>query len=519
MVRPHTPLALIILDGWGYREAASFNAIAAANTPNWDRFWQQYPHTLISGSGLDVGLPEGQMGNSEVGHLNIGAGRVVFQDFTRIEQDIANGTFFDNPVLIKAVQRAAANNKAVHILGLLSPGGVHSHERHIQSMCELAVRQGAKALYVHAFLDGRDTPPQSAKASLEAMQEKLTALGCGRIASIIGRYYAMDRDQRWERVQAAYELLTAAQADYYADSAVAGLEQAYARGETDEFVRATAIADNGHYVTMADGDAVIFMNYRSDRARELSRAFTAPQFAHFPRTALQLGAYVTLTQYAEDILSEIAYPPQSLNNVLGEYLAQLGYKQLRIAETEKYAHVTFFFNGGREAPYTGEERKLIPSPKVATYDLQPEMSAYELTASLVEAIESRDYDVIVCNYANPDMVGHTGDFKAAVKAIEVIDECLGKVAAALQSVGGEAVITADHGNAECMRDIISEQPHTAHTHEPVPFIYLGRSALITKASGTLADVAPTLLHILGLPQPPEMTGKSLLRIDTANADW
>lgn len=509
----YLPLALIILDGWGYREEKAFNAIAAANTPNWQRFWQHHPHALLSGSGLDVGLPPGQMGNSEVGHLNIGAGRVVYQDFTRIEQDLNQGGFFDNAALKQAVNTAINKGKAVHILGLLSPGGVHSHERHIHAMAELTAKLGCKRLYIHAFLDGRDTPPKSAMASIMAMEQKLASLGQGQIASLIGRYYAMDRDKRWERIQAAYELLTEAKADYHATSATAGLEMAYARGETDEFVKATAIAPDGNFISIDNDDVIIFMNYRADRARELTQAFTDKDFTHFQRQRFpRIAEYVTLTQYAVDMGTRIAYPPQQLNNVLGEYLAEQGFKQLRAAETEKYGHVTFFFNGGREEPYTGEQRILIPSPKVATYELQPEMSAYQLTAALVAAIESKQYQFIVCNFANPDMVGHTGDFAAAVKAIEVIDDCLGQLVDALQAVGGEAIITADHGNAECMRDVQTKQPHTAHTNEPVPFLYIGRPAEMAFASGVLADVAPSILHILGLPQPTAMTGKSLLRL-------
>lgn len=513
MSQAHLPLVLMILDGWGYREDVQDNAIANAHLPHWQALWQQYPHTLICGSGLEVGLPNGQMGNSEVGHLNIGAGRVVYQDFTRIEQALENGDFFANPVLTAAVKLAALNNKAVHILGLLSPGGVHSHERHIHAMAQMAATQGVEKLYLHAFLDGRDTPPQSAMPSLQAMEQKFLSLGCGRIASIIGRYYAMDRDQRWERVQPAYELLTQAQAAYGASSATEALQMAYARGETDEFVQATVIAAEQDSAIMADGDVIIFMNYRSDRARELTRAFTNPDFNYFPRQKLlKLGQFVTLTQYAADINATVAYPPQKLNNVLGAYLAEQGLKQLRIAETEKYAHVTFFFNGGVEQPYLGEERILIPSSKVATYDLKPEMSAYELTEQLITAIESQQYAVIICNYANPDMVGHTGNFQAAVTAVEVIDTCLGKVISALQAVGGEAIITADHGNAECMRDQQTGQPHTAHTSEPVPFIYIGRPATVVSSAGTLADVAPTMLYLLNLPQPNEMTGKILVNL-------
>ncbi|CAM4438534.1 MAG: 2,3-bisphosphoglycerate-independent phosphoglycerate mutase [Legionellaceae bacterium] len=513
MLQQIKPLLLIILDGWGYRKEKQYNAIAAANTPHWDYLWQHYPHTLISASGLEVGLPEGQMGNSEVGHLNIGSGRIVYQDFTRIEEAIKQGQFFDNPVLHHAFNKAVNSGKAVHILGLLSPGGVHSHERHIHAMLEMAVKAGCRELYLHAFLDGRDTPPASALASLEAIENKFHTLGHGSIASIIGRYYAMDRDQRWDRVQAAFELLTNRKSEFQADSAKMALEMAYARGETDEFVKATAISHKGEFVCIQPGDIVIFANYRADRMRQLARAFTQKDFTHFSRASfIELGECVTLTQYATDIQAKIVYPPLLLNQVLGEYLANQGYKQLRVAETEKYAHVTFFLNGGREEPYPGEERILIPSLKVATYDLEPKMSAYEITQTLNNAIHNKAYDFIVCNYANPDMVGHTGNFDAAIKAIEVIDECLGKLISALKSVGGEMVITADHGNVECMHDEKTGQSHTAHTIEPVPFLYVGRQAEIISEKGLLADVAPTLLHILGLSQPIEMTGKSLLQI-------
>lgn len=511
---PHSPLVLIVLDGWGYREDAQYNAIAAAHAPFWHHLWQDYPHTLADASGLAVGLPKGQMGNSEVGHLHMGAGRLAPQDLTRIDLAIESGEFFENPVLTRTVDELVKSKHALHIFGLLSPGGVHSHELHIQAMIKLAAQRGVKRIYLHAFLDGRDTPPQSAKDSILSMQQLFQQLNCGQIASLIGRYYAMDRDQRWERTQLAYDLLTTGRTDFNAATGLLGLEEAYARGETDEFVKPTAIhAPDQPPITVNDGDAVIFMNFRSDRARQLTRAFTDPHFAGFERAVVpRLAAYVTLTEYAADIKAQVAYPPISLKNNIGEYIAKLGYQQLRIAETEKYAHVTFFFNGGEEKLYPGEDRILVPSPKVATYDLQPEMSAEPLTARLIEAIESGKYELIICNFANPDMVGHTGNFEATIKAIETINHCLVSIVKALQKVGGEAIITADHGNAEFMFDPRTGQAHTAHTTNLVPVIYVGRPAEATTHEGVLYDIAPTLLYLLGLEKPAEMTGNSLFRV-------
>jgi 2,3-bisphosphoglycerate-independent phosphoglycerate mutase len=503
------PLALIILDGWGYRKETDANAIAKAHTPYWDQLMETYPHTLISGCGRCVGLPDGQMGNSEVGHLNMGAGRIVHQDLTRLDLAITDGTFFKNPILTAAVDKAVLEQKAVHILGLLSPGGVHSHEQHIQAMIKLAAERGATQIYIHAFLDGRDTPPQSAKASLIALEKYCNELNAGKIVSIIGRYFAMDRDKRWERVQAAYDLLTEGKAVYHAENAVSGLALAYQRGETDEFVKATSIDPDG---MIKDGDTVIFMNFRADRAREITRALTDPNFTDFTRKIFPKTHFVSLTEYDKTLEIPVAYPPESLNNILGEYLSSLNLKQLRIAETEKYAHVTFFFNGGIENPYPGEDRILIPSPKVATYDLKPEMSAYEVTDELVKAIEKRQYDVIICNFANPDMVGHSGNLPATIKAIETIDACLKKIIPALQKTGGEALITADHGNAEMMFDEKTGQPHTAHTHELVPLIYVGRKANVVKTDGILSDIAPTLLYLLGLSKPKEMTGQTIFNL-------
>ena len=515
MKLPHTPLVLIILDGWGYREKIAYNAILNAKTPHWDQLWDDYAHTLLTASGEAVGLPQGQMGNSEVGHLNMGAGRLVYQDFTRIEKAIMTGEFFTNETLIAAIQKANKTNKAIHIIGLLSPGGVHSHEHEIHAMVDLAAQQKANQIYVHAFLDGRDTPPKSAMSSLENLENKFKSLGRGQIASLIGRYYAMDRDKRWERTATAYHLLADGIADYQAMSAEEGLAMAYARGETDEFVKPTSIHGKDQSpITINDGDVVIFMNFRADRARQLTHAFTDIDFKHFHREKNpQLNAFVTLTEYALDINASVAFKPQELTNGLGEYLSSHGLRQLRIAETEKYAHVTFFFNGGVEKPFPGEERVLIPSPKIATYDHQPEMSAISLTEHLVAAIQSKSYEVIICNFANPDMVGHTGDLTATIKAIECIDDCLGKIYNALLAVGGEAIITADHGNAECMYDEQTMQPHTAHTSDPVPFIYIGRKAKIIVNDGALSDVAPTFLSILNMPIPHEMTGKVLLSME------
>ena len=510
----HKPLTLVILDGFGYRADKKDNAIAQANTPFFDRVMANYPWTLIGGSGHAVGLPTGQMGNSEVGHLNIGAGRVVQQDFTRIDAEIDSGAFFKNPVLLSAVGKAVLQNKSVHIMGLLSPGGVHSHEKQIQAMIELAASAGATKIYLHAFLDGRDTPPQSALASLQAMDVLFKKLSCGKIASMIGRYYAMDRDNRWERVQAAYELLTEGHAVRSAETAEEGLALAYANNENDEFVKATSLhAKTEKPTIIEDGDVVIFMNYRADRARQLTHAFTDESFTRFTRnTKPKLAEYVMLTEYDATFHLPAAYQPLSLHNVFSEVIANAGLHQLHIAETEKYAHVTFFFNGGREAPFENEDRVLIPSPKVATYDLQPEMSAPLLTETLITAIQSKKYDVIICNYANPDMVGHTGNISATIKAIEVIDACLTKIDAALQVIGGELLITADHGNAEKMYDEATGQPHTAHTSDPVPFIYIGRPATITHTDGALYDIAPTMLYLMGMPKPVEMTGRPLVKI-------
>ncbi len=503
------PVVLLILDGWGYSENQECNAIYSADTPNWDRMWSENPHALIETSGTRVGLPEGQMGNSEVGHLNLGAGRIVYQELTRVSRAVEDGSFFTNPALVEAVDAARDGGGAVHIFGLLSPGGVHSHEEHIHAMVRMAVDRGGDKVFVHAFLDGRDTPPKSAGASLELLQQALDQAGGGRLATIVGRYYAMDRDNRWDRVIKGYDLVTGADAAFTAPDAQTALQMAYARGETDEFVQATRIGDTA---PILNGDSVVFMNFRSDRARELTRAFIEPDFVEFERKSTpKLAAYVTLTQYHEEFRVPAAFVPEELKSSLGEYISDLDMRQLRLAETEKYAHVTFFFNGGREEPFPGEDRVLIPSPKIATYDLQPEMSAPQLTSALVEAIGSEEYELIICNYANPDMVGHTGDFAAAVEAIEAIDTALGKITQALKSVGGELLLTADHGNAEQMRDPNTDQPHTAHSNNPVPLVYIGREGQLS-GDGALCDIAPTLLYMLGLKQPAEMTGRTLLKL-------
>jgi 2,3-bisphosphoglycerate-independent phosphoglycerate mutase len=513
------PLVLLVLDGWGHRLETRHNAIAAARKPVWDTLWKRYPHTLIHASEAAVGLPASQMGNSEVGHLNLGAGRVVYQEYTRINRAISTGTFFTNKTLTDAVDLALKTGKAVHVMGLLSPGGVHSHEDHLHAMMELAAKRGATRLYLHAFLDGRDTPPQSATASIKGMENKLAALGHGRIASIIGRHYAMDRDHRWPRIQAAYDLVTQGRSDYRTPSASEALQAAYARGETDEFVKATAIVPPGEMAAhMDDGDVLIFMNFRSDRARQITRPFIEREFDAFERAvAPKLGAFVSLTEYNSEFHVPVAFPPERLRNVLGAYLAALGKRQLRIAETEKYAHVTFFFNGGVETPFAHEDRILVPSPTdVPTYNLKPQMSAPQMTDEVVKAVRNGQYDVIICNFANPDMVGHTGDFDATVKAIEAVDGCLGRILEAVQAIGGELLITADHGNAEQMFDTETHQPHTAHTTNPVPLVYVGRPATLA-ASGALEDIAPTMLALLDLSVPAEMSGKPLVELHSKAA--
>lgn len=506
------PVVLLILDGFGHNESPLHNAIAAANAPTWKRLWSDRPHTTLDCAGETVGLPDDQMGNSEVGHLHLGAGRLINQDLTAVNKAIRDGSFFENKILIEAVDAARAGDRALHIMGLLSPGGVHSHDLQIQAMVELAVKRGLSKVYVHAFLDGRDTPPKSARGPIEALEAKFKSLGAGRLVSLTGRFYAMDRDNRWDRVEKAYALLIEGRSEVRSSTALEGLDAAYAREETDEFVLPTAICGAGeHPVHLEDGDAVVFMNFRADRAREITRAINEAGFDGFERKAIRtLSAYVTLTEYHQDFPYPVAFPPQSVTRTLGEVLSDHGLTQLRLAETEKYAHVTFFFNGGREAPFAGESRILIPSPKVKTYDLKPEMSAEEVTDAMIGAIEGGTFDVIICNYANGDMVGHTGIMEAAIKAVETLDACLARIVSSLEKVGGEMLITADHGNVEQMVDPETGVELTQHTTFPVPLVYVGRSQRPLLEGGNLADIAPTLLDLLGLPKPAEMTGRTLL---------
>jgi 2,3-bisphosphoglycerate-independent phosphoglycerate mutase len=507
MPRPK-PLLLLILDGWGARAEREDNAIALAHTPNWDALLATCPHTLVHTEGRHVGLPDGQMGNSEVGHMNIGAGRIVYQDLTRVDAAIEDGSFDTNPELLAACAAAVASYGTLHVFGLLSPGGVHSHEAHIHALLRLAEKRGVARVAVHAFLDGRDMPPKSAGPSLHALKALCDELGNARIATVSGRYFAMDRDQRWDRVLLAYMAITDAIAGFESDTAEHALEAAYARGETDEFVKPTVI---GAGAPVRDGDAIVFMNFRADRARELTAAFVDPAFAGFEKPhPIALSRFVCLAEYDARLDAAVAFKSTDLAHTLADELALHGLRQLRIAETEKYAHVTFFFSGGREDPYEGETRILVPSPKVATYDLQPEMSCPEVTARLTAAIRSGEIDVAICNIANPDMVGHTGDIAAAIKAAEAVDIAIGAIAQAVRDTGGALLVTADHGNLEMMRDASTGQPHTAHTVGPVPFVYLGPRKSTLRDGGALRDVAPTILDLLGLPKPAEMSGTSLL---------
>jgi len=507
------------MDGWGYSESITYNAIHSANKPAWEDFWSIYPHMLLRCSGSDVGLPDGQMGNSEVGHMHMGAGRIIEQDFTRIKDAIEDGSFFENETLINAFDQLKKDDKALHLLGLLSPGGVHSHEDHILAMIELAASRGLEKIYLHAFLDGRDTPPKSGNESIQLMQVKFAELGVGRFASLIGRFYAMDRNGNWDRTQASYNLIVNGQGECSSSDPYIALDRAYKRGETDEFVKASAIVPHGtEPVRVEDGDMALFMNYRADRARQLTRAFIDKKFSFFDRERVPvLSSFMTLTQYSEEFDIPVAFPPNDLKNVFGDYISDLGLRQLRIAETEKYAHVTFFFNGGEERVFEGEDRILVPSPNVKTYDEKPEMSAQGVTDRIVEAIYSLKYDAIICNFANPDMVGHTGNFEAAVKAVETVDSCIDRIVAATQSIGGEVLITADHGNAERMRSVATKMdrgdPYTAHTINPVPLVYIGRPAGMVN-SGSLVDIAPTMLYLMGLEIPPEMTGTPLVRLES-----
>ena len=510
------PTGLIILDGWGHREEVEHNAIAQANTPNWDKLIAENPNTLIATSGMDVGLPHGQMGNSEVGHMNLGAGRVVYQELTRIQKEIDEGHFFENSILVDAVDKAQSRNHTVHIMGLLSDGGVHSHINHIKAALSLSVNRGATT-YLHIFTDGRDTAPQSALEFITDIENHLTDIGGGSIASVTGRFYALDRDNRWDRVEGAYDVICCGQAEHTAISASVAVENAYAREETDEFVPPTAITQDGNLVKVNDGDSIIFMNYRADRAREITSAFIENDFAGFHRCQTPvLSSFVTLTEYSknfENFGAKVAYTPTALKNTFGEIIAHNNLRQLRIAETEKYAHVTFFLNGGVETPSEGEDRILIPSPQVRTYDLQPEMSVAELTEKLVEAIESDKYDTFICNIANPDMVGHTGVFEACIKAVEAVDEALGKILPAIEKANGQVIITADHGNMEMLVDPETGKPLTSHTTFPVPLVYFGPNDVTLRSGGALPDVMPTMLNLMEIDQPEEMTGVSLYAKD------
>lgn len=500
------PVALIIMDGFGNGEQNNGNAIYDAKKPNLDRLFSENPLTEIGASGLNVGLPDGQMGNSEVGHTNIGAGRIVYQELTRITKSVEDGDFFENEAFLNAVKNVKENGSALHLFGLLSNGGVHSHNTHLYALLELAKKQGLEKVYVHAFLDGRDVPPSSGADFVQQCQDKMNEIGVGKIATVMGRYYAMDRDNRWERVEKAYAAMVYGEG-VKADSAVEAVKASYASDVTDEFVVPAVCEDNA---TIGANDSVIFYNFRPDRAREITRCFVDPDFSGFERKKGFFPlTYVCMTQYDATMPNvQVAFKPESLKNTMGEYISDQGMTQLRIAETEKYAHVTFFYNGGVEKTYPGEDRVLVKSPKVATYDMQPEMSAYEVTDKCVERIESGEYDMIILNFANCDMVGHTGVLEAAVKAVETVDECVGRVTDAVAKMGGVSLITADHGNADKMIDE-SGEPFTAHTTNLVPFCVVGYPCKLRKG-GVLADIAPTMLQIMGLPQPKEMTGKSII---------
>ncbi|KYH29070.1 MULTISPECIES: 2,3-bisphosphoglycerate-independent phosphoglycerate mutase [Clostridium] len=507
------PVMLAILDGFGISDHEDGNSIRIAKKPNYDKLWNEYPHTQLGASGLSVGLPEGQMGNSEVGHLNIGAGRIIYQALTRITKAIEDGDLDKNEALLKAINNVKANNSSLHFMGLLSDGGVHSHIDHLKGLIDFAAKSGIKKVYVHAFLDGRDTPPDSAPIYVKDLENHMNSVGVGTIATISGRYYAMDRDKRWERTQLAYNALVLGKGEY-AKSALEAIEKSYHDNKQDEFVLPTVILKNDKPVaTIKDGDSVVFFNFRPDRARQITRAINDKIFDGFERENLDL-TFVTLTEYDKTIENvEVAFGSESYKNTFGEYLSKLGKKQLRIAETEKYAHVTFFFNGGIEEPYANEDRVLIPSPKVATYDLKPEMSAYEVTDEVIKRIDSDEYDAIILNYANPDMVGHTGVMDAAIKAVEAVDECLGRVVDKILEKNGSIFITADHGNCEQMIDYSTGGSMTAHTTNPVPFIYVSNDAKKKelRESGILADIAPTMLEEMGLEIPKEMTGKSIFK--------
>ena len=507
-------IVLLILDGFGHSDNHDFNAISKANTPNWDSLNKKYSNTLINASESYVGLPSGQMGNSEVGHLNIGSGRVIDQDIARINSSIEDKTFFSNSLLNKNFQLLKKNNKTLHIYGLLSDGGVHSHINHFDALLLLAKKNGLEKVYVHAFLDGRDTPPKSAEKYIASIEKSFQKNKIGELASISGRFYSMDRDNRWERTEAAFNLLVHAKAKYIKKSSQEAIKDAYKRNETDEFVTPTLVEVNNKFEGINSDDTIVFMNFRSDRARQITDAILNDNFDHFDRNLFPNNlSYFTLTEYdKKQKKAQPIFEPIEINNSLGQFISDKGKTQLRIAETEKYPHVTFFFNGGEENIYPGEDRILVPSPKVETYDLKPEMSAYEVTDKLCEAIMNQKYDVIICNYANGDMVGHTGNIDAAIKAIESLDNCIGKVADAIKKNNGHMLITADHGNVELMMDEKNNQLHTQHTTNLVPFLYMGKQCSINK-TGSLSDIAPTILYIMGEMPPKEMTGKTLIHFD------
>jgi len=510
----NNPIVLVILDGFGHNEDKKHNAVLQANTPNLDELKKMYPHTLINASESEVGLPVGQMGNSEVGHLNIGSGRIILQDLERINESIETNEIFEHPALIENFNNLCLKNNSLHLFGLLSDGGVHSYINHFEAILKMAKQQNVKKVYIHAFLDGRDTPPKSAKKYITMLEGYCSKNSIGKIISVCGRFYSMDRDKRWERTEAAYDLIINSKANFYADSAIEAIELAYKKKETDEFVSPTIIKSNDTEIQIQENDCVVFMNFRSDRARQITDAILNDNFDGFQRNRrVKNLTYFTLTNYDESQKKAIpVFPSIKVKNTLGEFVSGLGKTQLRIAETEKYPHVTFFFNGGEEKLYEGEDRILVNSPKIQTYDLKPEMSAYELTEKLSTAIKSKKYDLIICNYANSDMVGHTGILSAAIKAIEALDDCIGKVTRAIKNVGGHLIITADHGNAELMTDEINQQPHTQHTTNLVPFIYMGEKSKL-RSGGKLSDIAPTILNIMGEQPPNEMTGISLINFD------
>ncbi|MGV0005530.1 MAG: 2,3-bisphosphoglycerate-independent phosphoglycerate mutase [Candidatus Porifericomitaceae bacterium WSBS_2022_MAG_OTU9] len=511
------PVLLVVLDGWGYSENTEYNAIHSADTPSWDAMWAECPRLLLAASGIEVGLPSTQMGNSEVGHMHMGAGRVIAQDFTRIMDAIEDGSFHENEVLRRNFTEAAQNGRAIHLAGLLSPGGVHGHEDHMIAAMELAADCGVKRLFLHLFLDGRDTLPKSAAESVHRVKYEAERIGLGRIATMVGRYYAMDRNNNWSRTAKSWGLIMQGKADHTCKEPLLALDEAYARGESDEFVKATVITSLGFpYEPVQDKDVLVFLNFRADRIRQLASACSAPSFTGFDRGRTVHPKCISMTLYEKNMPLEVIFPPKDLGNVFGEVLSEHKLRQLRIAETEKYAHVTYFFNGGRESSFVGENRILVPSPHVATYDMKPDMSAAKITEKLIGAMRLKRYDAIICNYANADMVGHTGDLEATIRAVEVLDTCIGQLRLACNDCGVDLIITADHGNAEQLRTYTNEktpgQNHTAHTSNPVPFVYSGRSAEISSVQGSLIDVAPTMLYLMGLPIPQEMTGTPLLRL-------